>query len=83
MSAPHKSASPVAAGLVAPSAATAKDFATVTAKFAIKGHVLQRNVRADDGCVMFTVSRWGQSRSFTHWNDVYAFLAQIQIGGAT
>jgi hypothetical protein len=92
MTAPQKSESPVAAGqvadqstengsIVAPSAITAKDFATVAAKFAIKGHALQSNSRADDGRVTFVVSRWNQSRSFTHWNDVRAFLAQI--GGAT
>jgi hypothetical protein len=37
-------------------------------------------VRADDGRVTFTVSRWGQSRAFTAWHDVLGFLAQI--GGA-
>lgn len=37
-------------------------------------------VRADDGRVTFTVSRWNQSRAFTDWNDVLAFLTVV--GGA-
>lgn len=57
-----------------------KTFATIAAKFALKGHALHRTVRADDGCVHYVASRWGQSRVFAHWNGVYAFLAQI--GGA-
>lgn len=57
-----------------------KTFATIAAKFALKGHALQRTVRADDGRVTYTVSRWNQSRAFTHWNDVLAFLTVV--GGA-
>lgn len=57
-----------------------KTFATIAAKFALKGHALQRTVRADDGRVTYTASRWNQSRAFTHWNDVLAFLAVV--GGA-
>ena len=52
-------------------------FHTIAARFALKGHALHRTVRADDGRVTFTVSRWNQSRAFTHWNDVLAFLTQI------
>lgn len=54
-----------------------KTFHTIAAKFALKGHALHRTVRADDGRVTFTVSRWNQSRAFTHWNDLLAFLTQI------
>ena len=94
MTAPQKSESPLAGGqvadqntengsIVAPTVTAAKDFATITAKLALKGHALQRNVSANDGLVTFVVvSRWGQSRSFTHWNNVCAFLA-TQIGGTT
>lgn len=57
-----------------------KQFPTIAAKFAMKGHALHRSVRADDGRVTFTVSRWNQSRVFAHWHDVLAFLTQI--GGA-
>ena len=64
----------------APGVPDDKTFHTIAAKFALKGHALNRTVRADDGRVTFTVSRWGQSRVFAHWNDALAFLAQI--GGA-
>ena len=64
----------------APGVPDEKTFATTAAKFALRGHALHRTVRADDGRVTFICSRWGQSRVFAHWNDVYAFLAQI--GGA-
>ena len=54
-----------------------KRFATLQAQFALHGHTLQALARADDGRVSYTVSRWGQSRSFTHWHDMEGFLAQI------
>jgi len=61
----------------APGVPDEKTFATTAAHFAMKGHALQRSVRADDGRVTYFSSRWNQSRAFTHWNDVLAFLAQI------
>ena len=61
----------------APGVPDEKTVATIAARFALKGHALNRTVRADDGRVTFTVSRWNQSRAFTHWNDVLAFLTQI------
>ena len=61
----------------APGVPDDKTFHTIAAKFALRGHALHRTVRADDGRVTFTVSRWNQSRAFTHWNDVLAFLTQI------
>ena len=64
----------------APGVPDDKTLHTIAAKFALKGHALNRTVRADDGRVTFTVSRWGQSRAFTAWHDVLGFLAQI--GGA-
>ena len=57
-----------------------KTFHTIAAKFALKGHALHRTVRADDGRVTYTASRRNQSRAFTHWNDVLAFLTVV--GGA-
>ena len=63
--------------------AAAPDTQTLTATkaaFALRGHLLQRSIRVGDGRVTYSVSKWGQSRSFTHWNDVQAFLNQI--GGA-
>ena len=64
----------------APGVPDEKTFATVLAAFALKSHALHRTTRADDGRVTYTVSRWGQSRAFTHWNDVTTFL--VQVGGA-
>ena len=66
--------------IVSPNRETEKSFATMAAKFAIKGHTLQKQYRADDGRVSYLVSRWGQSRVFADWHDVVGFLAQI--GGA-
>ena len=64
----------------APGVPDDKTLHTIAAKFALRGHALHRTVRADDGRVTFTVSRWNQSRAFTHWNDVLAFLTVV--GGA-
>ena len=64
----------------APGVPDDKTFHTIAARFALKGHALHRTVRADDGRVTYTVSRWNQSRAFTHWNDVLAFLTVV--GGA-
>ena len=54
-----------------------KTFTTIQAQFALKGHTLQEQYRADDGRVSYLVSRWGQSRTFTHLHDVQSFLTQI------
>jgi len=52
-------------------------FHAIAAKFALAGHVLQRHTRAGDDRITYTVSRWDQSRMFSHWHDVLAFLTQI------
>jgi hypothetical protein len=59
-------------------AITPKNYATLQARFAMLGHVLQRNFRADDGRCTFIVERWGQARYFTHLHDVTAFLTQVE-----
>ena len=56
---------------------THKQIATLQAQFALHGHTLQISKRADGGRVTYTVSRWGQSRCFSHVHDLQAFLAQI------
>jgi len=56
------------------------EFHTIAARFALKGHALHRSTRAADGRVTYMVSRWDQSRMFSHWHDVLAFL--VQVGGA-
>lgn len=66
---------------VAPAENLGKPYATLQAQFALLGHSLQYNRRADDGRVTFIVSRWNQARFFSHLNDVRAFLAQI-VGAA-
>ncbi len=53
--------------------------ATLAAQFALRGYAL--DVQQRDGRQLYTVGRWGMNRSFTHLNDVHAFLRQI--GGAS
>lgn len=55
-----------------------KRLKNLAAELALRGHVLQVQVR--EGRMLHIVSRWGQSRVFSHLNDLDAFLAQI--GGA-
>jgi hypothetical protein len=56
------------------------EFHTTAAKFARKGHALHRSTRPADGHATFILSNWGQSRAFSNWGDVTAFLTLI--GGA-
>jgi len=55
--------------------ATNKRISTLLAAFALRGHVLQVQVR--EGRLLYVVSRWGQARVFSHVNDLDAFLAQL------
>jgi hypothetical protein len=86
--APHKSECPAAteqnanlntyASIVAPAENLSnKLFATLQARFALRGHTLEASYRADDLCPTFWVSRWGQARAFSGLHDVQTFLAQI------
>lgn len=54
-----------------------KAFSTAQAAFALRGFALHKSVRADDGRETFIVSQWAQTRTFSHWGDVTAFLTQI------
>ena len=58
-----------------------KSFANLQAQFALKGHVLSASQNAD-GRLLYSVTRWGQSRTFTHEHDIVAFLRQIAGGAA-
>ncbi len=58
----------------------AKDYFTTKARFALKGHALQRIYRPADNCTLYTVGKWGHSRVFASWHDVLSFLTQV--GGA-
>lgn len=87
MSAAYKSERPSGDGQIAeqstdtatlsPAESLGKPYATLQAQFALLGHSLQHTRRAGDGRPTFIVSRWNQSRFFSHLNDVRAFLAQI------
>lgn len=57
-----------------------KDFDTLQARFALLGRELTRCHRAHDGRISYAVTRWGESRYFTHLHDVKAHLNAI--GGA-
>lgn len=52
-----------------------KRFATLTAEFALRGHTLQ--ALSCEGRTLYVVNRRGQPRTFSHPNDVEAFLRQI------
>lgn len=56
-----------------------KQLSTLAAQFALKGWQLEVHQR--DGRPLYTVGRWGMNRSFTHENDLQAFLRQV--GGAS
>ncbi len=56
-----------------------KALATLRAEFARRGQVL--DVQQRGGRALYVISRWAQSRMFTHLHDVDAFLRQIS-GGA-
>jgi hypothetical protein len=58
---------------------TEKQFATLCAQFAMRGHCLQRT-RLPDGPVSLYASRWGMVRYLPTLDDAKRFLAQI--GGA-
>lgn len=57
-----------------------KAFDTARAEFALLGYALTLSRRVGDGRHTWTVSRWNQSHTFGHWNDVLAHLNQA--GGA-
>ncbi len=54
-----------------------KDYATMRAQFALRGRVLTRSRRVPDGRITYIVTRWNQSRNFSHLHDVQAFLNQV------
>ena len=56
-----------------------KQFATLRAQFAMKGHTLHR-AGPTDGPTSFYAERWGQVRYLPTLDDARRFLAQI--GGA-
>lgn len=55
---------------------TAKDFATVAARFALTGRTLHRCECL--GRSTYYVQQFGQTRAFTTWVDVTAFLSELE-----
>lgn len=68
------------AAIVAPTAApvvlTDKEFATLQAAFALRGHALHRHGGADGATGLYAV-RWGLVRHLATADDARQFLAQI------
>ena len=60
---------------------TEKDFATVQAQLAIRGHALTRDFNPITGRDDYTVTRWGLVRYLADWPAVLAFLKTV--GGQT
>ena len=54
-----------------------KEYATLQAKFARLGRVLNGTRRAHDGRISFIVSHRGESRHYAHRHDVVAHLAAL------
>ena len=57
-------------------AATDKDFATLRAQFALRGHELHR-AEAPDGRVSYWTTRWGLTKPLVDLAAVHDFLRQI------
>ncbi len=64
---------------VTDNATAEKDFATLRAQFALRGHTLHRT-SPDDGPVSYLAERWGLARYLHTLDDAQRFL--VQIGGA-
>lgn len=56
---------------------TEKDFKTLQAQFAMKGHQLSRFTADSDGHITLIVGRWGMFRTFDTLDACRAFLAVI------
>jgi hypothetical protein len=54
-----------------------KDYATMRAQFAKRGHVLTRSRRVPCGRITFTVTRWGMHRTFASMPDLQRYLHQV------
>ena len=54
-----------------------KDYTTMLAQFARRGHVLTRSRRVPDGRITFVVTRFERSRTFSHLHDLQAYLNQV------
>ena len=60
-------------------ATQAKRFATLRAKFALRGHTFQQ-LREGPGAIGYLAARWGMERHLPTLDDADKFL--LQVGGA-
>lgn len=68
--------------IVAQYVPNAKTFCTLQAQAARAGHELTASRHEGTGLILWQVSRWGQSRQFSEWLEVCAFVARIGGGHA-
>lgn len=68
------------APIVAQYCPTAKAFSTLQAQAARAGHELNASRHECTGMTLWQVSRWGQTRQFSEWSEVCAFVARIGGG---
>jgi hypothetical protein len=54
-----------------------KDYATMRAQFAKRGHVLSRSRRVPCGRVTYVVTRWEMHRTFASLTDLQGYLHQV------
>jgi hypothetical protein len=59
-------------------AAQRKELENTRAEFALLGRELKTRQFVASGQTLFDVSRHGQTRTFSHWNDVKALLGVLK-----
>jgi hypothetical protein len=64
--------------ILGPQTMDRKELDTLSARFALRGYVLQRVRRADDERVAYHVNRNTQTRVFSHPHDLAGFLAVVE-----
>lgn len=55
----------------------AKTFSTLQAQAARAGHELTTSRHDETSLTLWQVARWGQTRQFSEWSEVCAFVAHI------
>lgn len=64
--------------ILEPRAMDRKEFDTLRARFACRGFALSRVFRTDDGRPTYHVTRFTQTRVFSHPHDLGAFLSVVE-----
>ena len=57
-----------------------KSFSTLQAQAARAGHELTASRHEGTGLMLWQVARWGQTRQFSEWDEVFAFVCHIGGG---